>query len=155
MCERYHRLWNLLQEGRKSSRSFCGCWLVKWHTIKVHKWRAPKSLVRPTWGSKYVELRKVGTRGLLPTSSIKKGVEGRARSPEIRLGRGTSIISLESASKTKHKRVSSHSGTPLGVGTSHRHFDTLDSPRPGLGGSHHLPPYSILCSSLWRLHHTS
>jgi hypothetical protein len=22
---------------------------------------------------------------------------------------------------------------------------SLDSPRPGLGGSHHLPPYSILC----------
>jgi hypothetical protein len=28
---------------------------------------------------------------------------------------------------TKH---SSHSGTPLGVGTSHGHFDSLDSPRP-------------------------
>jgi len=27
----------------------------------------------------------------------------------------------------------------LGVGTSHGHFDTQDSPRPGLGGSHHLP----------------
>jgi len=27
-----------------------------------------------------------------------------------------------------------------------------DSPRPGLGGSHHLPPYSILCSSPPRLH---
>jgi len=40
----------------------------------------------------------------------------------------------------------------LGVGTSHRHFDTLDSPRPGLGGSHHLPPYNILCSSPWELH---
>jgi hypothetical protein len=25
--------------------------------------------------------------------------------------------------------------------------DTQDSPRPGLGGSHHLPPYSILCDS--------
>jgi hypothetical protein len=25
--------------------------------------------------------------------------------------------------------------------------DTQDSPRPKLGGSHHLPPYSILCSS--------
>ncbi len=25
--------------------------------------------------------------------------------------------------------------------------DTQDSPRPGLGGSHHLPPYSILCTS--------
>jgi hypothetical protein len=32
------------------------------------------------------------------------------------------------------------------------HFDTFDSPRPGLGGSHHLPPYSILCSSPPRLH---
>jgi len=25
--------------------------------------------------------------------------------------------------------------------------DTQDSPRPGLGGSHHLPPYNILCTS--------
>jgi hypothetical protein len=25
--------------------------------------------------------------------------------------------------------------------------DTQDSPRPGLGGSNHLPPYSILCAS--------
>jgi len=25
--------------------------------------------------------------------------------------------------------------------------DTQDSPRPGLGGSHHLPPYSILYTS--------
>jgi hypothetical protein len=24
-------------------------------------------------------------------------------------------------------------------------LDSLDSPRPGLGGSHHLPPYNILC----------
>jgi hypothetical protein len=62
------------------------------------------------------------------------------------------MISHESASKTNHKRVSSHSRTPLGVGTSHRHLDSLDSPRPGLGGSHHLPPYNILCSSLPRLH---
>jgi hypothetical protein len=40
----------------------------------------------------------------------------------------------------------------LGVGTSHGHFDTQDSPQPGLGGSHHLPPYSILCNSSPRLH---
>jgi len=59
---------------------------------------------------------------------------------------------LESASKTNHKRVSSHSGTPLGVGTSHRHFDTQDSPRSELGGSHHLPPYSILYNTPWGLH---
>jgi hypothetical protein len=40
----------------------------------------------------------------------------------------------------------------LGVGTSHGHFYTQDSPRPRLRGSHHLPPYSILCSSPPRLH---
>jgi hypothetical protein len=31
-------------------------------------------------------------------------------------------------------------------------MDTQDSPQPKLGGSHHLPPYSILCSSPRRLH---
>jgi hypothetical protein len=56
------------------------------------------------------------------------------------------------ASKTNHKKVSSHSGTPLGVGTSHKHLDSLHSPRPELGGSHHLPPYNLLYSSPPRLH---
>jgi hypothetical protein len=28
---------------------------------KQEYWRAPKSLVEPTWRSNYVELRKVGT----------------------------------------------------------------------------------------------
>jgi hypothetical protein len=62
------------------------------------------------------------------------------------------MISHKSASKTNHKRISSHLGTPLGVGTSHGQLDSLDSPRPQLGGSHHLPPYSILCVCLRRLH---
>ncbi len=48
--------------------------------------------------------------------------------------------------------ISSHLGTPLGVGTSHGQLDSLDSPQPGLGGSHNLPPYSILCSFARRLH---
>jgi len=30
--------------------------------------------------------------------------------------------------------------------------DSLNSPRPGLGGSHHLPPYSILCVALLHSH---
>ncbi len=30
--------------------------------------------------------------------------------------------------------------------------DSQDSPRLGLKGSHHLPPYSILCASPWHLH---
>jgi hypothetical protein len=31
-------------------------------------------------------------------------------------------------------------------------LDSQDSPRLKLGGSHHLPPYSILCTFPWRLH---
>jgi hypothetical protein len=31
-------------------------------------------------------------------------------------------------------------------------MDSFDSPRPGLGGSHHLPPYSIFGNSIWHLH---
>jgi len=31
-------------------------------------------------------------------------------------------------------------------------MDTQDSPQPGLGGSHHLPPYSIFCGWPRRLH---
>jgi hypothetical protein len=30
--------------------------------------------------------------------------------------------------------------------------DSQDSPRPGPGGSHHLPPYRILCASPWCPH---
>ncbi len=40
----------------------------------------------------------------------------------------------------------------MGVGISHGQLGLFDSPRPGLGGSHHLPPYIILCSFLPRLH---
>ncbi len=33
------------------------------------------------------------------------------------------------------------------LGRATDNTDTQDSPRPRLGGSHHLPPYSILCDS--------
>jgi len=38
------------------------------------------------------------------------------------------------------------------LGRATGNTNTQDSPRPGLGGSHHLPPYNILCSSPRRLH---
>ncbi len=38
------------------------------------------------------------------------------------------------------------------LGRATGNMNTQDSPRPELGGSHHLPPYSILCSSPQRLH---
>jgi hypothetical protein len=31
-------------------------------------------------------------------------------------------------------------------------LDSQDSPRPRLGGSHHLPPYSIICACQWDWH---
>jgi len=31
------------------------------------------------------------------------------------------------------------------LGRTMGNMNTLDSPQPELGGSHHLPPYSILC----------
>ncbi len=61
-------------------------------------------------------------------------------------------IKLEFASKQTTHMVSSHSGTPLGVGTSHGHFGPQDTSRPGLEGSHHLPPYSIVCTTFRGLH---
>jgi hypothetical protein len=38
------------------------------------------------------------------------------------------------------------------LGRATGNTDTQDSPRPGLGGSHHLPPYSILCDFPWSPH---
>jgi hypothetical protein len=35
----------------------------------------------------------------------------------------------------------------LVLGRATGNSNSQDSPRPGLGGSHHLPPYSILCTS--------
>ncbi len=41
---------------------------------------------------------------------------------------------------------------PLVLGRTTSNMDTQDSPQPGLGGSHHLPPYSIHCTSPRGLH---
>jgi hypothetical protein len=38
------------------------------------------------------------------------------------------------------------------LGRTMSNTDTQNSPRLGLGGSHHLPLYSILCTSQWGPH---
>jgi len=55
------------------------------------------------------------------------------------------IHSLATYNKTNHKLVSSPLKTLLLLGQITGNTDSLDSPRPGLGGSQHLPPYSIQC----------
>ncbi len=47
--------------------------------------------------------------------------------------------------KSTNKLVSTPSETFLMLGQAMGNTDSLDSPGPGLRGSHHLPPYSILC----------
>jgi hypothetical protein len=48
--------------------------------------------------------------------------------------------------------VSPHYGSLLVLGQATGNTNSLDSPRPRLGGSHHLPPYSILCITPPHLH---
>jgi hypothetical protein len=101
-------------------------------------------------------------RGSPMSSCEKLGPRARSRLPTLKKGRGScweprdwtrKRLSLcEFASKDQPQEVSLAFGTPLGVGTSHGHLDTQDSPRPRLGGSQHLPSHSIICSSQWRLH---
>jgi len=90
-------------------------WLVKeevcqFNLLKVSAIDALLSpLLDPLEGPSTLNCGKLGleSRSWLPAL---KAVEGRAKSPRIRPRRGTSIISLESASKTNHKSVSSQEG---------------------------------------------
>jgi len=49
------------------------------------------------------------------------------------------------ASKTNPKLVRTHSASIWCWDKSRATLDSFDSPRPGLRGNQHLPPYSILC----------
>jgi hypothetical protein len=53
------------------------------------------------------------------------------------------------ASKTNPKLVTIHSALIWCWDKPRATLDSLDSPQPGLRGSHHLPPYSILCVTPW------
>jgi hypothetical protein len=56
------------------------------------------------------------------------------------------------ASKTNPKLVKTHSASIWCWDKPRATLDSLDSPRPGLEGSHHLPPYSILYVTLREPH---
>jgi hypothetical protein len=86
-----------------------------------------------------------------PNFQHKRGVEGRARSPGIRLGRDQAIWS-RTCIQNQHELVRNHSACIWCWDKSRANLDSLDSPWPGFEGSHHLPPYSILCNSSSRLH---
>jgi hypothetical protein len=82
--------------------------------------------------------------GVAPNSQHWKGQEGHAESFGIKLGQGTNYLVTRSYIQNQPTSWLVHIQNTLGVGTSRATLDSLDSPWPGLRGSHHLPPYSIL-----------
>jgi hypothetical protein len=65
-----------------------------------------------------------------------------------RLGRGTSLLNFTILHPNPtNKLVRIHSAPFWCWDKPRATLDSLDSPRPELGGSHHLPPYSIFFSS--------
>ncbi len=93
---------------------------------------------------------KLGLGGCsrLPTL---EGVEGRARSPGIRLGRDEAIWS-RTCIQNQHKLVRTHSACIWCWDKPRANSDSHDTPRPGVGRCHHHPPYSILCVAPSRPH---
>ncbi len=93
----------------------------------------------------------LGARGTLPALSTRRG-RGACCNSRIRLGIGTSYLVSRSCIQNQ-RQVGQNSFCTLWVlGQATGNSDSLDSPRPRLRGSHHLPPYSILCSFVRGLH---
>jgi hypothetical protein len=93
----------------------------------------------------------LGARGTFPTLNTRRG-RGACWGSGIRLGRGTSYLVSRSCIQNQ-PQVNLNSFCTLWVlGQATGNSNSFDSPRPGLAGSHHLPPYIILCSSTRRLH---
>ncbi len=88
----------------------------------------------------------------LLASNTKGGERGVLKAPGLDQEEGQLIQLLGPTSKPTNKLVSSHSESLLVLGQATGNTNSFDSPRPGLGGSHHLPPYSILCVCPRHLH---
>jgi hypothetical protein len=122
------------------------------HIVVSPDWRAPKSQVSPKLGLNHSNCRisELGARSQLPAL---KGVRGACWRLWDRLGIGTSLLTYTVLHPNHtNKLVRTHSAPFWCWDKPRANLDSLDSPRPGLGGSHHFPPYSILCSSSLHLH---
>jgi hypothetical protein len=136
--------------------------LDEWHPLSKHSiflelwlhghvhnpiWHAPKFLVRPEMGPTMLKSKSSWNLVLLLISSTKGGWEGLMKALGLDYKEGQ-LFSYSVLHQTNHKLVSSPLETLLVLGQAKGNtdlLDSLDSPRPRLEGSHHLPPYSILC----------
>ncbi len=88
----------------------------------------------------------------LPASNTKGGERSVLKAPRLDQEEGQ-LFSYSILHQNQSQEAQFTFGNTLSVGTSHRQFwDSLDSPRPGFGGSRHLPPYSIICVASPHLH---
>jgi hypothetical protein len=99
---------------------------------------------------KKMEEKGVGVRSFVRSTL---GVEGHAKTLGCGLEQviSTSIIHTN-LHKTNNKLVSAWLEHFLCMDKPRAYTDSQDSPWPGLGGSHHLFPYSILNAWPWGLH---
>ncbi len=100
----------------------------------------------PKRGSKQktMEERGVGARSLAHNTLRGRGA---CWSSKMGLGRVDKLHSLTRACTQRTQGGQCIIGALLVLGRTTGNTNTQDSPRPGLGGSHHLPPYSIFCAS--------
>ncbi len=112
----------------------------------------PSSLMDSTMSPKVkiMEGEGVGVRSLTRNTS---GVEGHARALGWGPGRLTSksIINTD-LHQLNNKLVSAQLEHFMCMDEPWADTDSQDSPRFELGGSHHLPPYSIICAWPWGQH---
>ncbi len=99
--------------------------------------QAPCQTQNGSWMPNSGIVWELGTRFQL---SALEWVEGRAEAPGLDQEEGQTIQLVGLASKTNHKLVRTHSAPFWVLGQAMGDSDSLDLPRPGLGGSHHLPP---------------
>jgi hypothetical protein len=127
--------------------------LLLYSPLNLLLWRGPKFLVRLKEGPIMSKCGSSWNLVPLPASSTKGGWEGHAESFGIRIGKRDNLVSYSVLhKKTNNKLVSLYSGSTLVLGQAMSNTDSFDSPQPGLRGSHHLPPHSILCVRPQDLH---
>ncbi len=106
----------------------------------------PSPRVNPLEGSPKCSCGKLGLgrRSRLPT--LERG-RGSSWAPREQTRKRDQQIKLDSAPKQTTKWLVHIPGHPWVLGTSHGHFDTRLTTARTSGVSHHLIPYSILCTS--------
>jgi hypothetical protein len=154
-------LWPISQRrvsfiiGHLNVKKVCMPWRPNWKIIYVSCFpigdALPSPKLDPNWVQVTQQRKCEGFGARSQPSALKRG-RGACWSSRIRLGRGTSYSLIRTCIKTNHKVVSPHSRSLLVLGQATGNTDSLDSPWLGFGGSHHLPPYNILCVTLRRLH---